>query len=43
MNNVKYRYVVTSTIQSPSVNFTNKNVQPTEPIPFNSARRDTYT
>lgn len=43
MNNVKYKNVVTSTIQSPSVIFINKNVQPIEPIPFNSAKSDTYT
>lgn len=43
VNNVKYRKVVTSTIQSPSVIFTNKNKQPIEPIPFNSTKSDTYT
>jgi len=43
VNSVKYKNVVTSTIQSPSVIFSNKNAQPIEPIPFNCAKSDTYT
>ncbi|KAE9545537.1 hypothetical protein AGLY_001080, partial [Aphis glycines] len=38
VNSVKYRNVVTSTIQSPSLIVSNKNVQPIEPIPFKFAK-----